>query len=405
MININIKPFFRFAQVKIISQHVNNDLTKVIMKVVPDRRYTPRCSKCGTRCKSIHSQESRIVRDIDIFRSKVYIKFTYRKLRCPQCNAVKVEELDLVAPYQRITRRFAQYIVDFCRYMTVEDVSRVLDVDRRLVKNLHKEHLKSKFGKDNYEGVKCIAIDEISVKKGHKYLTIVMDWDTGRIIHVGIRRSYRTLKEFFKNMPRKYRKRIEAVAMDMWDPYIKAVHEWCPDAKIVFDLFHVLQGCNRMIDKVRNMEYKKALEANKEAIKGTKYILLKNWSNLGQKERSRLKNLLDINRNISIVYFIKDYIKKLWQYKYEGWVKKGIENIVKIARESAIKPLIAFAKTITRYAYGIINHCKYPIHTSRIEGVNNKIKVIKRKAYGFHDIEYFSLIIKSAFVPLQLIRT
>lgn len=185
--------------------------------------------------------------------------------------------------------------------------------------------------------------------------------------------------------------------MDMWDPYIKAVKECCPGADIVFDQFHVVKAFGKVIDKVRNSEYRKANKQCKEVIKGSKYILLKNRENLLQDERPKLRSLLKMNEAITTVYILKDYLKKLWRYRYPKCAESFLNYWCSIAIESKIKPAIAFAKTLKKYAFGIINHCRFPIHTSRMEGINNKVKVIKRKAYGFHDIEYFSLIIKNAF--------
>jgi transposase len=183
----------------------------------------------------------------------------------------------------------------------------------------------------------------------------------------------------------------------MWDPYIKAVKECCPEASIVFDQFHVVKAFSKVIDKVRNAEYRKANKEGKEVIKGSKYLLLRNKENLLKEERPKLKSLLKLNEAITTVYILKDYLKKLWQYRYTKCAESFLNYWCHIANESKIRPVVAFARTLKRYAYGIINHCKFPIHTSRIEGINNKIKVIKRKAYGFHDMEYFSLVIKSAF--------
>ena len=405
MSRINITPFFKFSRVKIVDQKVSSDLSVVYVDTVPDGRFTPICHECKEKSKSIHSYDKRAIRDIDIFKAPVYIGYKYRKIRCNKCLGIRVEELDLAYPYERITKRFAQYIIELCQYMTVEHVAEVFNLDKRLVKKLHKEYLISKFREDTFDGLKIICVDEISLKKGHNYLTIVMDYETGRVVHVGKDRSYNTLKAFFKKLPDEVRENIEAVCIDMWDPYIKAISTWCPNASIVFDFFHVVRAYGKVIDKVRNAEYKKASDMSKGIIKGTKYILIKNRENLKKSEADRLNDLLKINRNLTIVYILKDYIKRLWKYKYKAWAKKAINNFVAIAQESGIKPLIAFAKTIVRHAYGIINHCKYHITTSRLEGFNNKIKVIKRKAYGFRDIEYFSLIIKSNSVPVQLICT
>ncbi|TET24372.1 MAG: ISL3 family transposase [Candidatus Cloacimonadota bacterium] len=322
MSKINVTPFFKFRQVKIVEQKVSDDLSMVLIKTVPDERYIPVCSECGTKTRSIHSYETRIVRDMNMFRTKVFIEYTYRKIRCHTCSGIKVEKLGFIDLYMRITRRFAQYIVDLCKYMTVADVAYLLEVDRKLVKRLHKEYLQSAFGKEVCSGLRVLAVDEISLKKGHNYLTIVADYETGRIVHVGRERKYKTLKGFFKKIPKRERRRIEAVCMDMWDPYIKAVTIWCPDASIVFDLFHVVQAFGKVINKVRNREYKKAFGENKDVIKGTKYILLKNRKNLKRKESRRLKELLEINKNLSTVYILKDQLKRLWKYRYKGWVIK-----------------------------------------------------------------------------------
>ncbi len=205
------------------------------------------------------------------------------------------------------------------------------------------------------------------------------------------------MKEFFSQLSPEVKKGIKAVAMDMWDPYIKAVEEHCPDCAIVFDQFHVVSSFGRVIDKVRNIEFRKANQTGKEVIKGSKYLLLKNPENLFKEEKPKLKAILKLNEALSTVYILKDYLKRLWQYRYPKYAQRFLHFWCSLAFQSKIKPVIKFAKTLTRYAYGIISYCRFPIHTSRLEGINNKIKVIKRKAYGFHDIEYFSLIIKCTF--------
>jgi transposase len=312
------------------------------------------------------------------------------------CGVV-VEDLGLVDPTLRITRRLATYILELCRHMTVKDVAHHLGLDWKTVKNIHKRHLSEKFAKKEPGNPRLLAVDEISLKKRHHYLTVILNWETGEVLWVGEGRKYETLKGFFDSLSEAQRSGIEAIAMDMWDPYIKAVRQCCPKASIVFDQFHVVRAFGKVIDKVRNIEYWKASKKHKKVIKGSKYLLLKNRVNLHHEEKPRLRSLLRINRAITTVYILKDYLKKLWRYKYVRSAEKFLNSWCALAMESRIRPVMAFAKTLKRYAYGILNHCKYPLHTSRLEGINNKIKVLKRKAYGFHDIQYFSLIIKNAF--------
>ena len=171
-----------------------------------------------------------------------------------------------------------------------------------------------------------------------------------------------------------------------------------PQAKIVFDLFHVVAQFSRVIDKVRNREYRKASKENKSVFKGAKYLLLKNRKNVRLKRhREQLKQLLELNEVINTVMILKDQLKHIWSYRSRTWANKAIDNWCTLAKSLNIRVLNNFCKMLNRHRYGILNHCEYPIHTGKLEGVNNKIKVIKRKAYGFHDLRYFTLKIYQAF--------
>jgi len=396
MSKIQIKAFFTFCRVKVMEQVADITKNMVNVKIRPDERYHPVCHGCKKSIKEIHSYNERIIRDLNIFDAKTFLFVIYRTVKCQSCGNV-VEDLGLMDPCKRVTRRLAAYILNLCKYMTITEVAQHLGLDWKTVKEIHKEHLKEKFTHEDIGHPRLLAVDEISLKKRHRYLTLIINWEVGRVLWVGEGRKYETLKEFFDSLSEEQRKSIQAIAMDMWDPYIKAVKECCPQAAIVFDQFHVVKSFGQVIDKVRNMEYRKANKEGKEVIKGSKYLLLKNKVNLLPDERPRLNALLKLNEALTTVYILKDYLKKLWQYRYPKCAESFLGQWSAIARESTIRPVIAFAKTLRRYAYGIINHCRFPIHTSRMEGINNKIKVIKRKAYGFHDIEYFSLIIKNAF--------
>ena len=166
----------------------------------------------------------------------------------------------------------------------------------------------------------------------------------------------------------------------------------------MFDLFHVVANFNRVIDKVRNSEYRKASKEDKAVYKGAKYLLLKNRGNLRRlSERQQLKRLLEINEVINTVLILKEKLKHIWTYRSRTWAAKALDQWCELAGSLKNHSLTAFVKTLQRYRYGILNHCDYPIHNGKLEGVNNKIKVIKRKAYGFHDLRYFTLKIYQAF--------
>ena len=171
-----------------------------------------------------------------------------------------------------------------------------------------------------------------------------------------------------------------------------------PHAKIVFDLFHVVASFNRVIDKVRNSEYRKASKEDKAVFKGSKYLLLKNRKNLkSQQQRQHLKELLALNETINTVMILKESLKHIWKYRSRFWAAKALDDWCSLARSLNQRSVTTFANTLERYRYGILNHCDHPIHTGKLEGVNNKIKVLKRKAYGYRDLRYFTLKIYQAF--------
>jgi transposase len=336
------------------------------------------------------------VRDLNCLEAQTVLWIGYRTVRCANCGIV-VEALDLVEPGKRVTKRLAQYILSLCPYMTITEIAAHLHLDWKTVKAIHKEYLQNKFAQGVTGNPRFLAVDEVAVKKGHHSLTVVLNWETGHVLLVGKERKYETVKAFFDSLSEEQKDSIEAKATDTWDPYIKAVKECCPKASIVFDQFHLVKAFGKVIDRVRRQEFKKATQEGKEVIKGSKYLLLKNKNNLLPQERSRLQKLLELNHNLSLVYLLKDFLKELRTGKSRTQVQETLEAWCEMAYESHLKPVMAFAKMLKNDAYGIFNHCLYPLHTSRLEGINNKMKVIKRRAFGYHDLESFSFIIQDSF--------
>jgi transposase len=394
----SIAPYFPFRRIKIVDQTVTPEATGAHIQVEPDRRFQPICQRCGQRASGTHSWTQRKIRDLNFATARTWITCWYRKVFCPHCQGIYIEDLEVFHPYLRVTTRLARYIYQLCSFMTVSEVARHLGIDWKTVKNIDKFYLERDYGQPDYKDLRILAVDEISIRKGQNYLTVVLDFLTGRVLFVGKKRKAKTLKRFFNKLTGKQRRAIEAVAMDMWDPFIKAVTDKLPRAKIVFDLFHVVANFNQVIDKVRNTEYRKASKDDKAVYKGAKYLLLKNRKNIRrQSHRQQLKELLALNQVINTVMILKEKLKHIWTYRSRTWATKALDQWCDLARSLKNRSVNTFVRMLQRYRYGIINHCDYPIHTGKLEGVNNKIKVIKRKAYGFHDVRYFTLKIYQAF--------
>ena len=363
-----------------------------------------RCT-CGRVYRSYYDSRLRSVRDLSFGPFiRVWIEFFQCRIRCTTCG-VRTECLDWVEPRVGYTKRLAGAVALACREIrSIKAVAQQFRLHWSVVKDIDKKALQDCLPAVGNTQATLLAIDEFAVKRGQDYGTTVADAGTGQVLYVGKGRSAETLGPFFEALGPEKCRRIQAIAMDAWRGYAKAKRKHCPDAATVYDPFHLLQIYGRkVIDRVRIDECRKASEENKAVIRGTKYLLLKNRKNLltDREEPARLRDLLAINQRLNTVYILKEDLRRVWTYKRKAWAAKWLEAWCQRAPDSGIKPLIRFTKKLLYHKESILAHCDYPIHTSIIEGMNNKIKVIKRIAFGFRDFDYFALKIRGAFHPIH----
>jgi len=390
MSTLSIAAYFPFRRVRVSAQSVAAEADLAMIDVVPDRRFHPICSRCGRASLRIQQHEVRAIRDLDFGSARVFLRCSYRKVVCRPCGRVVVEDLELFAPYQRVTKRLARCIHQLCKVMTVSDVARHFGLDWKTVKNIDKRFLEAEYGRTDYEGLRLLAVDEIAVKRGHRYMTVVIDYQTGRVVWMGQGRRKETLLGFFAGMTAQQKSRIEAIAMDMWRPYIEAVGEAVPHAKIVFDLYHVVASFNKVIDCVRRTEYLRASLEDRAVYRGAKYLLLKKRIRR-RRHREHLRQLLALNERLFTMVLLRDKLTEIWGYRSRTWAGRALDDWCALARTVGHRDVDRFAAMLERHRDGILNHCESPIHTGKLEGINNTIKVIKRDAYGYHDERYFSL--------------
>lgn len=354
-----------------------------------------RCSRCGQLSFDRYDRTRQRIRDLNVFELHTYLVLDKWRIHCPTCG-VRVEDLGFAAPYSRYTRRFEDLVARLCEHLPVANVAELLGMDWKTVKDIDKRALQRAFSQPDYSDLHLLSIDEISYKKRHKYLTLVLDLERTRVVWVGKGRGKATLETFFDEIGEDIADGIVSIAIDMWDPYIAAIQAHAPQAAIVFDKFHVIRNYAKVVDRVRLDELGKAEKEEKPVLRGTKYLLLKNQEKLSPKQHCRLDELLTLNQNLNVVYVLKDDLKRLWDCTEREEAALLLADWTQTAEESGIEPLADFAKTLDHYAYGLLNHCEHPINNARLEGINNKIKVIKRRCYGFHDLDYFTLKIKQA---------
>jgi len=373
---------------------------EIWIELVADPDTPLRCDVCEQPVEKVHDIDRRWVQDLPAWGAETLLLVHQCRVKCPRCG-VQRQQIDWLDRYARVTRPLARSVARLCEVLPIKHVAEHFGLKWDTVKRLHKKHLAETLGPIDLHDVSVIAIDEFALKKGHHYATVIVEPALREVLWVGHGRGAEDIRPFFELLGEQGRKELYAVAMDMHAPFEKEVRAQCPQAEIVYDLFHVAAKYGReVVDRVRieQAEKAKADRSDYRMIKGSKWLLLRNRESIEKREdRVKLKDLLDANEALATVYVLKDDLKRLWDYSYEGAARTCWEGWFARAMQSGIEPLMTFARNLKKRLPGILAHCRWPLHTSVLEGINNKIKVIKRMAYGFRDDDYFFLRIRAAF--------
>ena len=333
---------------------------------------------------------------------RIYLEVEIRRVQCGRCGAVKRERLEFLADNPLYTKRFAHYVGRRCRQATIKDIAKELGLDWGTVKILAMQYMRAQLAKAGMPGPKAIGIDEISVRKGHTYRIVVSDLIRKRPIWFGgVDRKEASMMMFYDSLGERKTKGIRLAVMDMWKPFRNATMARAPQAAILFDKFHIISHLGDALDKVRQAEYARLTGKDRRFIKGQKYTLLSNRENLSLEGRRSLKLLLAANKRLNTAYLLKESFGQLWDYKSEAWARRFFENWRASLKWQRLKPYERFAEMIERHWDGIAAYCKpeNKVPLGFVEGLNNKIRVIQRRAYGLRDEEYLRLKILTCMLP------
>jgi transposase len=315
---------------------------------------------------------------------------------------VKTERLDWLADNPRYTKRFAKYVGQRCRESSIKSVAKELKLDWHTVKELDKEYMRGLLAKAGTPAPEAIGIDEISVRKGHDYRIVVSDLLRRRPIWFGGKdRSEASMQQFYEWLGPKKTKHIRLAVMDMWKPFRKVTKAQAPQADIVFDRFHITGHLGKALDRVRRSEYLRLSGRDRRFVKGQKYTLLAHRENLTSAGRKSLKTLLEANKRLNTAYILKESFGQLWDYQTEGWARRFFDNWRDSLKWQRLKPYEKFAEMIENHWDGIAAYTKpeNKVPLGFVEGLNNKIRVIQRRAYGFRDEEYLRLKVLTCMLP------
>lgn len=354
------------------------------------------CACCGASQVRTKGEVIRQFRSLPIGLKPVWVSLAIKRLFCPACGMVRQAKIGFADARRTYTKAFERYALELGRHMTIQDVARHLEVSWDVIKDIQRRDLQKRFARPRLKDLKRIAVDEISIGKGHRYLTVVLDLKTGAVVFVGDGKGAEALTPFWKRL-KCSKAKIEAVAIDMSPAYISAISQHLPGAAIVFDHFHVIKLFNDKLSDFRRSLYRQARVQDKAVLKGTRWLLLKNPENLraDRGEPDRLRKALELNQPLACAYYMKEDLRQLWSQPSKQAAESFLFDWAGRAWNSGVPMLSKFADTLMAHRTGILAYYDHPISTGPLEGTNNKIKTMKRQAYGFRDMDFFKLKIKA----------
>ncbi len=360
---------------------------------VEQPRESYRCSECGSAAVNAQGHKDRCLRSLPIGGKPTLVLVKVARVLCFQCELTRQVKVPFADPRRTYTHAFERYALELSQFGTIQDVADHLQVSWDIIKDIQSRHLSKKFGKPKLKGLKEIAIDELAIGKGHRYLTLVLNLRTGAVVFVGDGKDAEALAPFWKRLRASHAK-VKAIATDMSKAYIKAVRENQPRAIHVFDHFHVIKLYNEKLRAFRAELYRELTDAGERNIlKGTLYLLMKNPENLDEdrNEAERLKAALELNTPLTLAYYMKEDLRQVWRRSSKPSARRFLDDWIRRAEASGIRMLTRFAATLREHHAGILAYYDCPISTGPLEGVNNKIRTLQRQAYGFRDPEFFKL--------------
>ncbi len=367
-----------------------------------DKRRTAKDPVTG-KTGRINTLVKRQVRDTPIMGNLCTVEIELAQVYINK-NERRIEHSPFIAKGEHFTHRLCRLVSGLCRHMSIQAVSKHLKIRWETVKNIDKNYLEQTLpalDPRSLKDLKYIGVDEVARAKGHDYMTVVYDMCKGHLIWVGTGRTSEVFSSFLKQLPKQTARNIKAVAMDMGPAYQKSVRECLPHADMVFDRFHVMKLYSDAIKNQRRTEFRKANYSGKKLMKGCHYLLLKNVDKLTEKQSDKLQHLLDENQNMNTLYLLKEQLQGLWTSSENTTMQQRLELWCELAQQTNMTYIRKFALSLDKHKKGICNYEKHPLTSARIEAGNVAIGMIRKRARGIRDTQYFKLKIRQTSVSDQ----
>jgi transposase len=368
----------------------------LVVDIEARRNGRARCSVCGGfGAVYDHGREPRVFDFVPLWNIPVWFRYTMRRVQCRRCG-VKVEKVPWAEGNEHMTKPFQLFLARWARKLSWKDVARAFGVSWDCVYRSVKAIVKYGLAHRDLDGITAIGVDEVHQGKGGNFLTLVYQIDAGlkRLLYVGRDRTAKSLLRFFHELGRERCERLRFICTDMWKPYLKVTAKKAKQALLILDRFHIVQNLNKALDKIRASEARRLKEEGYEdVLKHAKYCFLKNERNLTDNQRMKLKDVMQYDLKSVRAYLLKESFQLFWAYQSPYWAAWYLKKWCARAMRSRLKPIQAFVKTIRRHQPLILNwfRAKKAFSCGVVEGLNRKVNLVTRKAFGFRSFEVLQI--------------
>lgn len=347
------------------------------------------CSECGSACPR-HDHRLKTWRHLDTCQYETFLEVPVPRTRC-EAHGVHQIRVPWGEPGSRFTALFEALAIDWLLEASLSAVARRLRLSWDELDGIQSRAVRRGLLRRKPEELQRIGVDETSFQKRHEYVTSVCDLARSRVLYVGDGRGNEALQGFYQQLSPEQLAGIEAVAMDMWPPYIRVTLDHVPEAsrKIAFDRFHVAKHLNDAVDHVRKREHRELRARGDETLARTKFLWLQNPKSMTSDRRKTFESLRQSSLKVARAWALKDTARGLWGYVSRSWATKAWTKWIRWARRSRLEPMQAAAKTISEHLWGIVNAIVLHVTNATTESLNARIQWIKKTACGFRNRDRF----------------
>lgn len=368
-------------QTRILDVHLEPE--GLVLDAAPTTR-VPICSGCCKRVHAVHdTYEGRRWRHLDVAGMRLWLRYEIRRVRCPRCG-VTVELVPWAEAQSWFTRDFESHVAYLAQRADKTTLSDMMRIGWATVGSIIERVVARLRSDDTLDGLRLIGVDELSYRRHHQYVTVVVDHERGAVVWAREGKDAATLRAFFEELGKERCAKLEAVTLDLSAAYIKAVTEASPEARLIFDRFHVQRLAHDALDQVRRQQWRAADADDRDAIKGTRFVLQKNPWNLSDVEKGKLTDVQRTNRPLYRAYLLKETLARILDGGQVNVARDKLLDWIGWAARSRLPPFRRVARTIKKHIEGIVAYCATGLNSGRSEGLNGKIRTITRRSFGFH---------------------